>query len=60
MHNLDLDLLYDADAISVLIDYKHTANSFWHSLVMSYLQTIAFMHAGVTAYLQTIVLCMWE
>ena len=34
--------------ISLLIGYKHTANSGWHSVVTSYLQAIGFMHVGVT------------
>ena len=52
------ELLYNADAVSVVIGCKHTVNSGWHSLVSSYLQTVDFMHVRVTSYLQTIVLCM--
>ena len=38
-------LLYNADAILVLIGYRHTGNSDWHSCVMSKLSTDSSFYA---------------
>ena len=43
------NLSYNDDAISVFIDYKHSANSSWHPLGTSYLQTLVCTHVGVTS-----------
>ena len=44
-------LLYDADAVSELTGYKHTASSSWYSRVTSYPQKIVSMHVGVTSHI---------
>ena len=63
-------LLYNADAILVLIGYRHTGNCDWHSCVMSKLSTDSsfyacrndvistgnsFMHVGIMSFCRQIV-----